>query len=345
MSENKKTIVCSDVHMSDGKKYSWFTGNYPEYLRKMLKKFANDRSVEELIFLGDLFDLWVYPVNVVPWTISKIIRYNSSITNAIKNCVQNIPNVYYIAGNHDMGLKGEDLNQLNSGGNQIKLVDPSDYNAIYNNMRHLEHGHAVDIFNAPDDSNNKIGNYPLGFFISRLIATAADQSAAWQALKGLLQRFAATYKAKKDAAFAITSTGSYLVEKIITRLETNAKVSDDTPIRFSEPELDEHEYIVGDIKKHYGIMIDEWHAQYPDEFLDRMLVGFSPNGLNWYAKKLRSENPELKVVVMGHTHHALSMGRYDNDGCWCIPGSLGHGDGTPHYVEIVGNTVKLFPWS
>jgi UDP-2,3-diacylglucosamine pyrophosphatase LpxH len=62
----------------------------------MLNNFANDASVEELVLLGDLFDLWLYPLNVVPWTISQIIKANPLITEALQRCVHNIPNVYYL---------------------------------------------------------------------------------------------------------------------------------------------------------------------------------------------------------------------------------------------------------
>jgi hypothetical protein len=246
-----------------------------------------------------------------------------------------------------MGVMQKDLEPFNSGGKKIQLVSADYYNSKYKNFRHLEHGHAVDIFNAPDNSDDTIGNYPLGFFITRFVATAADQSAVWQALKELLQAHAVVHKAMGPAAFAIPSMGSYLVEMIIAVLEGLAEVDDKTLIRFSETGLD-NRYTVGDIKKYYGSLFSKWLVQHPTEFLDRMLVGFSSNGLNWYAKKLRSENPALKVVLMGHTHHAESdadpEGEYINDGCWCIPSALGHGDSTPSYVEIIGDSATLFPW-
>jgi UDP-2,3-diacylglucosamine pyrophosphatase LpxH len=340
---SQKTIVLSDVHMSNWADYSWFLHPYPEDLTAMLNRVANDSSVWELVLLGDVFDLWLYPLDVVPWTISQIIEANPSITKALQQCVQNIPNVYYMTGNHDMEVVVSDLKPFHSGGKNIHLISPDWYSAKYQGLRHLEHGHAVDMFNAPDDSSDTISGYPLGFFITRMVATAADQSAVWKALKELLQALGATHKAMGPAAIAVPSMGSLLVEAIITLLQKLARVQDSTPIRFSEPGLD-NKYTVGDIKSRYGSLYSTWLTRYPDEFLDTMMVGFGSNGLDWYAKKLLSEKPGLKVVLMGHTHHAESEGKYINDGCWCIPSALGHGDATPSYVKIVGDRTTLVPW-
>jgi hypothetical protein len=136
--------------------------------------------------------------------------------------------------------------------------------------------------------------------------------------------------------------GSFFVQAIITVLEKLARVQDGTPIRFIESKLD-NKYTVGDIKSHYGSLYSTWLRKYPDpeEFLSAMLAGFLPSGLDWYAKKLLSSNAPPKFVVMGHTHHAESGSGYDNDGCWCLPRSLGHGDATPNYVVIAG---EMQPW-
>lgn len=340
---NYKTIVLSDIHISNGAGYSWFRPPYPEYLTAMLNSTANDRSITELVLLGDVFDLWLYPINIVPSTIAQILNANPGITEALQQCVQNIPNVYYMTGNHDMKVKAGDLVQLGD----IQLVTPEWYNKQHQNETHLEHGNAADMFNAPDNANDTIGGYPLGFFITRLVATAKNQGAVWDELKALIQYFGDIQMALGPEAIGVSSMGTSLVEAIITLLEKLAKVQDSTPIRFSEPALDKKKYTVGDIKKHYGSLCNTWFRKYYphiEEFVRAMLVGFFPNGLDWYAKKLLSGNAPPKVVVMGHTHHAESLNGYYNDGCWCIPGSLGHGDATPNYVVIEKGTAKLVPF-
>ena len=332
----EKTIVISDVHMT----------NSP-YQRRvkltaMLNKIAQkDEEVTELVLLGDFFDLWLYPIDVLPATVCDIIHANGWITGALRNCVANIPKVYYLAGNHDMGVMQSDLKPFSSCGKEIHLILPDDYNANYSGRRHLEHGHAVDMFNAPDNSDDTICGYPLGYFITRLIAKAANPSAARQALEKVLLRTLAIDRWMK---------GPLLVNMIISCLMAEAGVQDSTKIRFLEPGLDK--IPVGEIKKHYGSLYGIWHHRYPNpkDFADTMLVVVNPDGLglNWYANKLLKLSHPPKVIVMGHTHHAFPKsaykGAYKNDGCWCGPSVLGYGNRKPHYVEIIGNSATVIPW-
>lgn len=122
----RRTIVISDVHMSNGDdNYCWFSSSDSENLCVFLNAIsAPSAGVEELIFLGDLFDLWLYPVTEVPWTIDQIIEKNSSVRDAIRLCVENIPQVYYMNGNHDMTITEKDLKPLESGSSKrIQIID------------------------------------------------------------------------------------------------------------------------------------------------------------------------------------------------------------------------------
>lgn len=353
MAQEKKTIVISDVHMSNGQDYSWFQNQNSEKLTRLLKKIADDSSVGELVLLGDLFDLWLYPVNEAPWTVKQIIDVNPMVAEALRRCVEKIPNVYYMNGNHDMAVAPSDLEPLAAGGKKIQWIGTEDYTKQHKSRR-LEHGHAADMFNAPDDSGDTIGGYPLGYFITRLVATAANQNRVWKELRKLCQTWGAIHMAVAPPpmaadreAFApellvVPSLGPLLVEAIITLLEKFAGVHDETPIRFSEKELDKEKFTVGSIKRKYGSLYDRWRARYQGaKLLQAMLA---TNGLNWYANDLFFANPTLKVVVMGHTHASTSDGHYDNDGCWCMPAALGHGDDNPTYIEIVGDEATVITW-
>ena len=337
------TIVLSDMHISNGEKYTWFLPPYPAQLTQMLNQIAGDSSVAEVVLLGDLFDLWLYPLDVVPWTVAQIAEADPEVTSALRKVVANVPAVYFMNGNHDMELTSGDLQILDSGGKSIQLITAEAYNAKYENLRHLEHGHAVDMFNAPDPSGDTIAGYPLGYFITRLVATAANQSLVWQLLQKLLQAMGATYLALSATAPAVPASGSFLVIAIIDLLKTLAEVNDATSIRFQESELD-NKVTVGDIREQYGSLFITWLLRYGRRIMDPMLVGFLADGLDWYARQIQSSSPCPNVIVMGHTHHAESATSYDNDGCWCIPSALGHGDATPYYVQILGNTATLIKW-
>jgi UDP-2,3-diacylglucosamine pyrophosphatase LpxH len=348
--EPEKTVVISDVHMSNAEDYSWFLPPYPQDLTELLNRLAADSSLEELVFLGDLFDLWVYPLHVVPWTVKRIIAANQPVTQAIQNCVQQIKNVYYITGNHDMGVTADDLQVFSSGDKRLQLISPEWYRQHYKNQRHLEHGHQADMFNAPpDDPDDTIGGYPLGFFITRLTTTAKtarERAQAGQALKSLLQTHSArAQKALRGGAVEARAMGSYLVTAIIDLLQKHAGVSDSEPIRFSEPQLD-NKYTVGAIKEHYGKLFGTWLKRYPDwrDFANTMLVWVNPDGLNWYADKLLAAAHPPQVVLLGHSHHPIALDRYKNDGRWCHSSPWGLAGEPPYYIEIVGDTAQLKSW-
>jgi len=243
-----------------------------------------------------------------------------------------------------MQVQAADLALFSSGGKAVQLVTPDWYNAKYKNVRRLEHGHAADMFNAPDPAPDTIAGYPLGFFITRLAASAEDQSALWQALKKLLQQLGATQASLGAAAARAPSAGAFFVEAIIGLLQTLAEVPDSAPIRFTDPAID-GKYTVADVKSHYNSLFLTWLLRYPRNLVNTMLASLVSNGLDWYASILLNQSTPPKLVVMGHTHHGEVEGDYDNSGCWCIPSALGHGDATPHYVSIIGETATLVPWN
>jgi UDP-2,3-diacylglucosamine pyrophosphatase LpxH len=231
MATPQKTIVISDIHISNGAAYSWFLPPYPLFLTEMLTDIAQDSTVAELVLLGDVFDLWLYPLDVVPWTVDQILAANPGITGALRQCVGNIPNVYYMNGNHDMDVTVADLEGLKSGNKSVQLVTPDQYGSIHQYQRRLEHGHAVDMFSAPDPADDTIQGYPLGYFIARMVATAADQSAAWEALKLILQSLGTTHRALAPHQLEIRAMGSLFVEAIIALMEKLADIDDGWGIR------------------------------------------------------------------------------------------------------------------
>jgi predicted phosphodiesterase len=336
----EKTIIISDIHMSNGKSYSWFKGANSKNLTAMLNAIADGVkdefiNVKELVLLGDLFDLWLYPVTERPCTVEEIIAANEPVRKALQRCVQKIP-VYYMSGNHDMGVKAKDLKPFNAGGKKIILVNTRTYKKIHQSW-HLEHGHLADMFNAPDKSGDTIGGYPLGYFMTRLAAKAPRT--VWQKVQEViteshddLHRDGVAYES------AIASTGAWLVEGIIDALLTTGDVEASTTISFVEPALN-GKYTVNDIKKYYWSLYGRWYRQYgPFKILDTMLASRHFVGLDWHANELLSAPKPPKVIVMGHTHRSLKHGVYSNDGCCC-------GQGCLSYVEIVADraTVKNWP--
>ncbi|MGD9817731.1 MAG: metallophosphoesterase [Desulfomonilaceae bacterium] len=340
MASGSRTIVISDIHLSDGNEYSSFSPPDSNYLTFLLNAIC-DKSfrVEELVLLGDVFDLWLYPVDVVPSTVGDIIKANSSIKEAIERCVKSIPKVYLLKGNHDMRVTEKDLEPFDSGGeNRIRLIDTDCYKKKHDGMRHFEHGHKADMFNAePEIGEDTIGGYPLGYFLTRL--TAREHPGIWDTVRKICENFLGplTWETKAEKSLeTLNFLGETLVRVLIGYIQAESGIKDETPIRFTERELDE-QYVVGDIKNHYGDLFGKWHKKYPGTdifrsmFASRRLKG----GLEWYAEKILAAPSPPKMVVMGHTHQfVVDHEGYSNDGAFCETRNLS-------CLEIVDNKPAI----
>lgn len=335
----KKTVVISDVHISNGAEYAWFSSSDSDNLTFLLNSICMPSAeVEELVFLGDLFDLWLYPVDVLPWTVDKIIDANRPVKEAIRECVKTLPAVHYLNGNHDMSVTQEDLKPFSFGQEKtIYKTDTEDFKEKHRGMWHFEHGHEADMFNAkPGEDENTIGGYPLGYFLTRL--TVGAHPGIWQTLQKICQSFfkAQLIGIKAEKLWGVDILGSAFVKTLIEGIQRGTSIKDSTRIRFNEPDLDK-QYTVGDIKEHYGDLLNVWFKKYPGMDLFRSMFasqGFN-GGLDWYADEiLASDNPP-ELVVMGHTHEfVVGKNGYSNDGAFCGSANLA-------CVEILNDKVAV----
>jgi hypothetical protein len=365
MPNEPKTIVISDIHMSNGEDYSWFKPPNAVKLAGMLNAVADEQDpfteVDELVLLGDVFDCWLYPVNDIPWTVERIVETNPDIKTALGRCVETIPHVYYLNGNHDMDVTQNDLGFLSAGTGQIQKIDTAGYRNLHPN-RHIEHGHVADMFNAPDTSPDSLGGYPLGYYITRLVATGHDQNEAYKKLRELCVKLYDTFYTRRWVAgppeavgapetvgpeeLAMPQIGSLPIKLIVGLLKRFAQVEDDTEIKVS-PDILQQRFggippTVGDITRKYGDLFYKWYQRYG--LRDLLKAMLATESLNWHAKEILENDSQLKVVVMGHTHAWVSDSPYDNDGCWCDSSVFGHAQAAPTYVDIVGDNAVPKVW-
>lgn len=191
MSKRNKRIFLSDVHISTIPEieppkhdYTWLQQKDADAFTNFLKYINARQDVEEVIFIGDLFDNWVIPHNINPPTIDEIIterkRKNDPVIQALFDLCQN-PDIRVVClpGNHDMDLTQDTVrahfgNEKNEKGGMI-FGGTAFWNAgssVYRSSRLLaEHGSAHAMFNAPDPSNDPGSRLPLGYYISRIVAT------------------------------------------------------------------------------------------------------------------------------------------------------------------------------
>src|SRR5437879_2806395 len=106
------TIVISDIHIGNNYKTCWYQRSVHEpYMLALLDYIlqnANTGStpINRLIMLGDLFDFWTYPPDMVPPTIDEILAANPNLFAPGGKLCQVVEalhgNVQYIHGNHDI---------------------------------------------------------------------------------------------------------------------------------------------------------------------------------------------------------------------------------------------------
>ncbi len=339
--EKDRIVILSDVHIgkrnADGSPAGWFYGMYEIYLTVILYKISMNKHVRELVFLGDFFDTWMYPVEEKPETVREIVAkwQDSPLMVPLLQCIEKFDAVWYIPGNHDMHVKQEDLDLLSSRGKRITLTSSYKFNAHASLLTgcdiHLEHGNDADFFNAPDHDADTVQGMPFGYFVSRLISAAPDfdyeatfRSSYRMAMLAEAQSFVSGKSgatAASGESRAITDKekglGHRFIELFVDTLVDFAnskrgerdRIGNDTPIQMPESYSPT---TVGEVKTRYSSLLGEWlenHKTY-------MFAAAGKSGLDTYArKKFGSVKWSLwlkrlfapirndMIVVMGHTHY------------------------------------------
>ncbi len=188
-----KKIFVSDIHMGDERslkpddsycsdkglhRYGWLGAERADKFAEFLQSCVlNDSEVQELVILGDLFDVWVCPASCDPLGGTGDIRKQlEAIADAPQNkgIIGNLRQIAktrkltYVNGNHDMQLTKEIIGSIIHGINYTvdeiyKIPDQGIW---------AEHGHHYTLFNAEDsyDYQGSTHILPIGHFITRLVA-------------------------------------------------------------------------------------------------------------------------------------------------------------------------------
>jgi UDP-2,3-diacylglucosamine pyrophosphatase LpxH len=177
------TIVISDIHIGNNYKTCWYQQSVHEpYMLALLDYILQNANtgntpINRLILLGDLFDFWTYPPDMIPPTIDEILAANPNLFASGGKLGQVVEalhgNVQYIHGNHDITLTQEDLNRIPTGQYKIQLL-PDMYPDASGVL--FTHGHLGTMFNAPDPRYP--GEVPVGYFVTRTIGYMLEKTLA-----------------------------------------------------------------------------------------------------------------------------------------------------------------------
>lgn len=361
MNERDTIAVLSDVHIGprakDGEGQAWFFGIYEEYFTNILHKLLKNRRVRELVFLGDLFDTWNYPPERHPDSVRKIIDNwkDSPFMAPLLACIERFDAVWYIPGNHDMGVKADDLAMLSSGGKSIKLATPEEFNKEHENISGcalvMEHGNDADFFNAPDTDGDSVLDKPFGYYVSRLVMAAEDFDVDATFRETFFRVANANFRARGD------ETEEHRMGRLFINLFVDALVIHANSKRDGERHIGNRTKIlmgenlrsttVAEVKTKYSSLLSDWRANRKTYFF----AAAGKNGLHRYARtkfgevkwglwlsRLFSIRWPQKIVLMGHTHYGRmefvlnreQYGIYANTGCLCKNPKQDR----PHWVEI-----------
>lgn len=339
-----KRIFVSDIHMNAGRSatleeghhaYEWLGPKEIRIFANFLNSVNNRPDVSEFIFIGDFIDYWVYPVDESPPTIDEIImaECNEPIVNELKTMCEN-KTVVYLPGNHDMGVTKEIVVKhfpgMVFGGSALR-------DSVYRSSRlRAEHGSAHAMFNAPDPINNPGNRLPLGYFISRVVATGQRNTGNqcrhyWGYSDDFLEALGPQSLAKSVFEAVLEEAGLKDEDEIIMTPEGGSVVA-------------------RDVKEKYSNLYDQWvEKKGPGMAFKAVLAEIGM--LGGLADSL-CKRSDTNVVIFGHNHSwALDKDSflvddriYANCGTWCD-------DAKPcTYVETEKNdserkhTVRVMKW-
>jgi len=307
-----RRVFISDIHMGTEaavddrdpakRPYCWLSKAESTRLAGFLSSPAV-QTADQLFLVGDLIDLWVYPVDVRPPEPTEIINapHNQPIVTALRTfAAQPNKQLIYLSGNHDMQVDSAVAHAL---------APSTVFGPRYEEYPlRVTHGHEHALFNGSDPAGRK---YPLGYFITRCCATAERDIGKkldlnfWSVFGGADQ----IVKWIKDRK----PLGSCVMDFVMKA----TGVTDTTPIVMP----DGSHVTPAEVKTQYDALVDEWNAHKPNHAATAVLCEWDP----WNDLPIGKQF----VHIMGHSHNRVftynaGYGVYVNLGTWCA--------GTPNFA-------------
>ncbi len=222
--------------------------------------------------------------------------------------------VVCLSGNHDMGMRAEDLERhfgegMVFGGTAVWNAGSS----VYRSSRlRAEHGSAHALFNAPDPVNDPGSRLPLGYYISRVVATKTYNTGHgdrhwWTYVDDLLE----TVGPEKFAACVFEAV-----------LEESC-LPPDTDIVMSRGKGRSARINALEIVSRYRNLYDQWKERVGAGIAFKSIlaeIGYLDDAADRLCKK-----NDTNIVIFGHSHDweldkdawFVNDRIYANCGTWC----------------------------
>jgi len=340
-----KTVFISDLHMNADYASSWLKEN-ATFLADFLVTLNTRSDVAELVILGDMLDQWITATDDPPPTFGAIIsaEHNLEIVEALQAlCTNPAIRVSYVTGNHDL-LSWQGDNPLviadTFPGMTIYSQNPGIGEYTRDNILWAEHGHRYTLFNAPDIWSHSGSHLPLGFFISRLVASLSQDTGMIYTTPDVLELLSRQTIATLNQGRALEQRypmspavkGNFDDALIVAIFNAIARFSGKTSQdEFVMNALDgfDPDPSVAEVSDTYATILSDWPVNQNRVAKEMALwneLGYMINTANLLFKMPSSLKPYYpftpRIVLFGHTHKALlsysplQRTIYANTGTW-----------------------------
>lgn len=318
-----KIIALSDIHIGTNAPTVWYQKDVHEpYLVTILDWIIqNASSIQELILLGDVVDLWTYPPDEEPPSFDAIMAANPKLFEPNGKLSQVLTaldgKVTYVRGNHDMTITQEDLDKVqNPKGYKIQLSPEDVYYPLGKGNKKIActHGHIYTMFNAPylpdNSASNPIAPLPLGQFITRSVAFLRSkqlqpgQTVAQLEDSGDPDNLELLFSALPEVIKAIQNPNLPISDIILDTISKATGMGETQSIKLASGK----ETTLAEGKKIYANLWSEWQKKQGKSTAIKSILAdtaLHDGFLGWFAQKL-AQDVGAELVVMGHTHKPIS---------------------------------------
>lgn len=327
----RKVVFISDIHLSADPNTSWIYEHIGP-LADFLETLNARQDISELVILGDLLDDWMVPIDDAPSTFQQILEapHNAPVVSALQEICDNpFIQVTYVTGNHDLlsfEPEAKTLIENTFPGIVISSDDPGLGDYTIDKVLWAEHGHRYSLFNSPDIWSHSDSHLPLGYFVTRLVASQSETDETLYTSPDIIEQFVKRHL----KGLPKSSDRDLLIAAIFNAIALWAGkgpkdifIMDDKDDFLTDP-------TVAEITHLYSPIMTNWSSRQNIVLPDMALlneVGYMINSavllLNM-PKRIKKYYPFTpRIVLFGHTHKAFFWQRigwpssiYVNTGTW-----------------------------
>lgn len=289
----KRMRYVSDIHIGS----TWFSNEKNlQPLLDMLFNTASSPDIEDLIFLGDVIELWQGSMDKPMEPLNKRMQHDMVLI-AFVNAVVQVHNagkrIWWVNGNHDGSLTQEDLRMLFAGTPYTPdLLVTTPTGVLGDNMIvHAEHGHFDDLFNSDDPAGR---GKPLGYYVTRLDCTKPIKDSMGATCGTQLIR-----NTPNDAWDMVDDLVNLpIVSRVVVKNMMKRKgIKSSRQFVENEPEIG---LTIKQVVQKYQRLLCDWNDMGCN--VANMLKASAGDHSARIASLVRREDMPPNIVIMGHTH-------------------------------------------